>query len=78
MCDCEANKYLKVYTYMKSIIDNPVITCKEVIDQTQTLPINANDEKAIYEMDYYILHCFLLVTNHIVKPYSVKPLHITF
>ena len=62
---------------MKSIIDNSVITCNEIIDWTQTLPINANDKKATHEMNY-ILHCFLLATNHIVQPYSVKPLHITF
>ena len=30
---------------MKSIIDNSVITCNEIIDRTQNLPINANDKK---------------------------------
>ena len=47
---------------MKSLIVDSVITCDEVIGTLDTVPINSNDEKATYKVDYYILHIFLLVT----------------
>ena len=45
-------------TYMKSITDHAVIACDEVIDTTETLPINFNDKKATYKKDYYNLRTF--------------------
>ena len=52
---------------MKSFIDNSVITCDEIIDTAETMPINSNDKKATYKMDYYIWHTFLLVTILLLK-----------
>ena len=57
-CTCEIDKYFKMDTYMKSITDHAVIACDEVIDTTETLPINFNDKKATYKKDYYNLHTF--------------------
>ena len=52
---------------MKSLIDDSVITCDEIIDTAETMPINSNDEKSSYKMDYYIWHTFLLVTILLLK-----------
>ena len=47
---------------MKGLIVDSVITCDEVIGTLDTVPINSNDKKATYKVDYHILHTFLLVT----------------
>ena len=53
---CETDEYLK------SIIGDSVIACDEIIDavaKSDTIPINLNDKKPTYKMDYhYILHTF--------------------
>ena len=40
------------------ITDDAVTECNEIIDMTETLPANSNDEKAIHKIDYFILHTF--------------------
>ena len=58
VCACEINEYLKNYTYMKRLIDDSVITCDEIINAADTVPIYSIDNKASYKMDYYIFHFF--------------------
>lgn len=58
VCACEINEYLKSYTYMKRLIDDSVITCDEIINAADTVPIYSIDNKASYKMDYYIFHFF--------------------
>ena len=38
-CSCENGKYLA------SIIDDSVITCDEIIEETNTVPTNFNEKK---------------------------------
>ena len=38
-CNCENGKYLA------SIIDDPVITCDEIIEETKAAPTNFNEKK---------------------------------
>ena len=52
---CEINEFLK------SIIDDSVITCDEIIHEMDTVSMNLNNIKATYKMDYYIQQNFLLV-----------------
>ena len=47
---------------MKSLIDDSLITCYEIVDTPETVPIYLNDKKARYKEDYYIFHTFLLAT----------------
>ena len=65
--------------YLKSVADDSVIVCDDVIivadsvstnvtntvsaNVTSTLPIHSDDKKVRYKIDYYILHTFLLVTT---------------
>ena len=60
------NKKLRIYGYMKSLIDGSVITCDEILDTPKTVSINSNNKKQ-HEMDYYILCTFLLVTISSLK-----------
>ena len=68
-CNCENEKYLAI------IMDNPMITCDEVIDpdaklspkdnddETKTIPTNFNEKKATCKtQNFYILLAFLLIT----------------
>ena len=60
-CGFEINNYLKhlkTYAYTRVITDDAVTECNEIIDMTETLPANSNDEKAIHKIDYFILHTF--------------------
>ena len=43
---------------MKRLIDDSVITCDEIINATDTVPIYSIDNKASYKMDHYIFHFF--------------------
>ena len=55
-CDCTINRYLK------SIFDDSLITCDEIIKVSDSMSINLNDEKSKCRMEYYyILLTFLLV-----------------
>ena len=44
-CACEINRYLK------SIVDDLVITCDEVINVSDTVSTNLDDKKATCQMD---------------------------
>ena len=44
--DCKIDEYLKSSTCEKSIIDDLVIMCEEIIDTPNTVPINSLDKKA--------------------------------
>ena len=62
-CICENN------AYFKSIVDNSVIVCDEIINVTDsvstnvmsTVSINADDKKVRYKMNGYVFHMFFLV-----------------
>ena len=63
-CRCECKNPAR--HHLKSIVDDLVITCDEIIDVSNIVSINLNYEKATCKMDnYYILlyfTLFLLVT----------------
>ena len=55
-CTCENGKYLG------SIIENLVITCNEIIEESKTVPTNINDRKlscqtkiSIFYLPFYLL-----------------------
>ena len=62
-CICVNGKYLK------SVVDELVIKCSEIINITSNIPTNvtstvsiiSDDKKARYKINYYILHTVLLV-----------------
>ena len=47
---------------MKSNIHYSVINFDEIIDTLDAVPMNYNNKKERYKIEYYILHTFLLVT----------------
>ena len=61
-CICENGKYFK------SIVDESIIMCNEIIsvrnstaNVTNALPVNSDDKKVRCKMDYHILQTVLLV-----------------
>ena len=56
-CSCENGKYLA------SIIDNSVIMCDEIIEETKTIPTNLNEKNVLCKRkSFCILLTFLLIT----------------
>ena len=47
---------------MKSLANDSVITCDEIIDMPETVSIDSLNKKTKCKMDYYILHIIFLVT----------------
>ena len=63
-CICENRKYLA------SIMDDSVITCDKIIEET--VPKNFNKKKAICKtQNFYILVAFLLITVALLIPVSI-------
>ena len=52
----------KKYAYIKSIINDSVITYKEIKDRPETASIHPISRKTKYCIDFYILHTISLVT----------------
>ena len=73
-----AHVFVRIVGIQKSIVDDSVILCHEIINVTDnvsknvtntistnvmsSVSINSDDEKVRYKMNFYILHMFLLVT----------------
>ena len=58
-CSCKNGKYLA------SIIDNSVIKCDEIIEETKTVPKNFNEKKITCKtQNLYILLAVLLIPLH--------------
>ena len=58
-CSCKNGKYLA------SIIDDSVVTCDEIIEETKTVKTNFNEKNIICKTkNFYILLTFLLITIH--------------
>ena len=58
-CSCKNGKYLA------SIIDNSVVTCDEIIEETKTVKTNFNEKSIICKTkNFYILLTFLLIAIH--------------
>ena len=56
-CSCKNGKYLE-----SIIIDDSVITCDEIIEETKSISTNSNEKKIICKTkNFYILLTFLLV-----------------
>ena len=56
-CNCENGKYLA------SVIDDSVIMCDDIIEETKTVTTSFNEKNAIYKTkDFYILLAFFLIT----------------
>ena len=63
-CICENRKYLA------SVMDDSVITCNEIIEET--VPTNFNEKKAICKMQkFYILVAFLSITLTLLVAVSI-------
>ena len=55
-CSCENGKYLA------SIIDDSVITCDEIIEETNSIPTNFDEKKLTCKIkNFYIFLAFLLI-----------------
>ena len=66
-CSCENGKYLA------SIIDDSVITCDEIIEETKNIPTNFNEKIIIIceTKEFYILLTFLSVTIALLIAVSI-------
>ena len=49
---------------MKSINDDLVIMCDEILDTLENVSADYINKKTAFKMDYYIFHIF--ISNHIV------------
>ena len=61
-CVFKIDEYLKNYGYMKSFINASFCECDEIVGMPETVSTSFNDMTTTYNMNYYILHPFLLVT----------------
>ena len=52
----------KKYAYIKSIINDSVVTYKEIKYRPETVSIHPISRKTKYRIDFYIFHTILLVT----------------
>ena len=65
-CCCENDKYLA------SVIDDSVITCDEIIDETKTFSTNFNNKKLTYiKKTFYILLLLRLITIALLLTVSI-------
>ena len=66
ICSCKNGKYLA------SIIDDSVITCDAIIEETKPVMKNFNDKNVICKTKhFYILLTFLLITTGLLIPVSI-------
>ena len=85
-CSCKNGKYLA------SIIDDSVITCNEIIEETKTVITNFNETNAIFKTKTilyftgFFIHCITLSIAVSIYCYLIKnrtkqkhllPLHVT-
>ena len=47
---------------MKSPIDDSLVVCDEIIDTSDTVPIDSNNKKAKHKKDYHIFQTTLFLT----------------
>ena len=52
---------------MKSNIHYSVINFDEIIDTLDAVPMNYNNKKERYKIEYYILHTFFISNDNIVN-----------
>ena len=65
-CSCENEKYLA------SIIDELVITCDEIMEETKTIPTNFHEKNITCKIqNFYILLTFLLITIALLIALSI-------
>ena len=66
-CSCKNGKYLA------SIIDDSVITCDEIIEETKTIPIIQSEKNTICKTkNVYILLTFLLISTALLIAVSIN------
>ena len=82
---CLESKYMYLWKYVASIMDNSAITitCDEIIDtdaklsakdddETKTVPTNFNEKKVTCKtQNFYILVAFLLITISLLIAVSI-------
>ena len=64
-CNCQNGKYLA------SIIDDSVIMCNGMIEETKTALTNFNQKTSCKTKHFYILRAFLLITIALLIPVSI-------
>ena len=64
-CSCENGKYVE------SIIDNSVVMCDGIMEETKTIPIKTTAKKII-STNFWILLAVLLMITVIIYFYSIK------
>ena len=66
-CSCENGKYLA------SIIDDLVIRCDEIVEETKTAPTNFNEKKkgTCKTQNFYISLAFVLITIALLIAVSI-------
>ena len=61
--DCEIKEYLKNYTFVKSIIDDLVITCDEILDTPDTMSIDLVTIRLLF---------LIIIANYYYTKYQLK------
>ena len=65
---CDPGTYSsEIKIYSKSITDDLVPTYKEILDVTDAVPINLNDEKETWTLDNHYTLLTLFISNYIVN-----------
>ena len=65
---CDPGTYSsEIKMYSKSITDDLVLTYKEILDVTDAVSINLNDEKETWPLDNHYTLLTLLISNYIVN-----------
>ena len=59
-CRCENEKYLA------SVIDDSVITCDEIIDETKTVSTNFNNKKLTYIKKNFLYFTFVAINYYTI------------
>ena len=58
--------------YLTIIIENPMITCDEIIEEIKTVPANFNGKKVTCRMKKFcILLTFLLIITALLTAFSI-------
>ena len=68
-----------IYVYVKSLINDWLITCDEIIDMSETVSIDSINKKVKYKTDFFVFYtillvniCLLLLIIIVINCYNIK------
>ena len=71
--DCEIGKYLKDCECMKSLVDDPIVTCDEIVDTPESATVNPSNGINYWIIDFVLSAiAYLLLLMIIVVKYYMK------